>query len=401
MSGKFLKLGVLGLSVFGLFSSFLILLHYQGLSSQNFILSQKLKEADVDYNYDIARLYLNESDPDTAKIYFVESLNANPLYTKSLVDLSEVYLEQDNYDQSELLLKRAHYLSPYSFKLIWRMAILSLWIEEKELAMELLNTISKVDSGKVFDLAWRVFDDEDLIYNQLVNKNNIKNYMNFLMAKNEVDNTYRVWERLTEYNNIDDELQNRYLDFLIKNDEFLKAGNIWNKKHGKSEEDIHVWNGSFESKPIQHGFGWIIKKSDHAYVGYDWDHKKDGKYSLFIEFDGKDNLSFNNISKIVPVKPASEYELSYFIKTEDLTTTNGIYSTVSCYPNSNLYRTKTPVVNGTNSWKKIQENVLIPEKCNALKLVFLRDRSKKLDKFISGKVWIDNVKLSLAKNEIN
>ena len=57
------------------------------------------------------------------------------------------------------------------------MAILSLWIEEKELAMDLLNTISKVDSGKVFDLAWRVFDNEDIIYNQLVNDNNIKSYL--------------------------------------------------------------------------------------------------------------------------------------------------------------------------------------------------------------------------------
>jgi len=56
MSGKFLKLGVLGLSLFGLFNSFLILLHFQGLNSQNFILSEKLKEADVDFNYDLARL---------------------------------------------------------------------------------------------------------------------------------------------------------------------------------------------------------------------------------------------------------------------------------------------------------------------------------------------------------
>ena len=88
MSGKFLKLGVLALSIFGLSASFLLLLHFQGLNSQNFILSEKLNEADVDFNYDLARSYLNDSDPETAKIYFVSSLYANPLFTKSFVDFS-------------------------------------------------------------------------------------------------------------------------------------------------------------------------------------------------------------------------------------------------------------------------------------------------------------------------
>jgi len=228
MSRKFLKLGVLGLSLFGLFNSFLILLHFQGLNSQNFILSEKLKEADVNFNYDLASLYLNGGDLETAKIYFVDSLNANPLNTISLVDLSEIYLDQDNYEQAEILLRRANFLSPYAFKLIWRMAILSLWIDQKEFALDILNTISKVDSGKVFDLAWRVFDDKELIYTQMVNNNNIKNYLNFLIHNNKVEETYRVWNSLGEYNLIDEEIEINYIDFLIRNDELIRAGKIWN-----------------------------------------------------------------------------------------------------------------------------------------------------------------------------
>lgn len=401
MSRKFLKLGVLGLSLFGLFASFLILLHFQGLNSQDFILNEKLKEADVEFNSDLAWLYLNDSDPETAKIYFVDSLNANPLFTKSLVDLSEIYLDQDSYDQAEILLRRAHNLSPYSFKLIWRMAILALWIDQKELAMDLLNTISKVDSGKVFDLAWRVFDDKGLIYKQLVNKNNIQSYFNFLISKNEMQEIIPVWRYMKENKLVNEEIEIRYMDFLIKNNEFIKAGDIWNSKFGNEDKNELVWNGSFENKPVQYGFGWIIKKIDHAYIGYDWDEKRDGRYSLYIEFDGKENLNFNNISKIIPVKPNIEYNLSYYIKTEDLTTTNGIYWNISCYPNTNLLYTNTTVMTGTNDWKKYEKIIQIPEKCNALKLILQRERSKKLNKNISGKVWIDNVEMSVKRNEIN
>ena len=120
------------------------------METQNFVLLEWLKQSDVDYNYDTARYYVNNDDSETAKIYFVNSLNANPLFNKSFVDLSEIYLDHNNYEQVDILLKHSYNLSPYSFKLIWRMAILSLWIEEKDFALKLLNTISKVDSGKGF-----------------------------------------------------------------------------------------------------------------------------------------------------------------------------------------------------------------------------------------------------------
>jgi len=401
MSEKFLKLGVLGLSLLGLFASFLILIHFQGLNNQNFILSEKLKEADVEYNYDLARLYLNKSDPDPAKVYFVDSLKANPLYTKSFVDLSEIYLDEDSYEQSEILLRRAQYLSPYAFKLIWRMAILSLWIDQKDLAMDLLNTISRVDSGKVFDLAWRIFDDKDQVNDQLVNKNNIKSYFNFLMQKKEVERTYGVWDKLAEYKYIDNDLEIKYMDFLIKNDQFVKAGKLWNEMHGESEDEITLWNGSFETKPIQNGFGWIIEKIDNAYVGYDWDEKTEGNYSLYLEFDGKENLEYYHISKIVPVLSNRDYTFSYNLKTDELSTTNGVYWAISCYPERSLYNIKTTVITGSNSWKEYKENIPVPEECNALRLILRRDKSKKLDKFISGKVWIDDVEMKLVNNEIN
>jgi len=220
------------------------------------------------------------------------------------------------------------------------------------------------------------------------------------MQKKEVDRTYRVWNKLTEYNYNDDDLDIRYMDFLISNGQFVRAGKLWNKMHGESEEDLAIWNGSFETRPIQNGFGWIIRKADHVYVGYDWDEKSDGNYSLFLEFDGKANLHYFNISKIVPVLSDQEYRFSYNLKTDDLTTTNGVYWLINCYPN-NLYLKKTPVITGSNSWKKYNENISIPDKCNALKLILRRDRSKKLDKFISGKVWIDDIEMRLVNNEIN
>jgi hypothetical protein len=225
--------------------------------------------------------------------------------------------------------------------------------------------------------------------------------LNYLIQNKEVEETYRVWNRLGGYNLIDEKLEIRYIDFLIKNDEFSRAGKIWNDKHGNTDTNMTIWNGDFEERPILYGFGWVIERRENVYIGYDWEERKEGKYSLFIEFNGKENMDFRNITKIVPVKPEHEYNFSYHIKTKELTTRNGIYWTISCYPNTVLYYENTEVLTGTIEWKKYEENITIPKNCNALRLILRRDKSKKLDKFISGKIWIDNVDMRLIKNEIN
>ena len=167
------------------------------------------------------------------------------------------------------------------------------------------------------------------------------------------------------------------------------------------KDDKMVWNGNFEKKPIQNGFGWIIEKLDNVYIGYDWEEKSEGNYSLYIEFNGKENMRFKHVSKIVPVVPDNEYSFSYFIKTDDLTTRNGVYWNIYCYPNLRLFNIRSQVFTGSNGWKEYQEEISVPDDCNALIFILSREKSNKLDKFISGKVWIDDVELDISKNEIN
>ncbi|MGI9535147.1 MAG: hypothetical protein ACR2NW_09360 [Thermodesulfobacteriota bacterium] len=398
----FLKSGALGLSILLLFLTFLQLfsLNYPGLSNNRLV--NVLRNHDVNYNYRLAWSFYNSDDYKSAGLFFANSIVSNPLFSISFVDLSEINLEEDNYDNVDILLNRSYELTPKSFKLLWRMSIISLWIDNNDLALNILTSISKVDNNKVFDVAWRVFDDNDLIMNNLVNNKNIGNYLDFLIRKNKIEESFIVWDKIKKQELYDNKLSDKYMTFLIRNNKIAEAMDIWKDNYGELSEDSLVWNGGFEKKPVGTGFGWKIDQSDSVFIGYDWEEKKEGSYSLHIIFNGKENVDFRNVSKVIPVEANSYYNFSSYIKTRDVTTTNGIFWQIQCFPDRKLLSSKTKILNGTNDWEKIEQELFIPEGCGAIQLVLRRNKSNKLNKLISGNVWIDDVKIvTIDKNEEN
>jgi len=398
----FLKSGALGLSILLLLLTSIQLYSLKSAETNGFRLVNILRNYDPYFNYRLARNSYNSENYKKAGIYFAKSLVLNPLLTRSLVDLSEINLEESKYDNVEILLNRSYELAPRSYKLLWRISILSLWIDNNELGLNILTAISKVDNKKVFDIAWRVFDDNDLIMSNLVNNKNMVNYLDFLIKENKVEESFIVWDKIKKQSTYDNDLSDKYMNFLIKNDKISEAASIWKDSYGEINIDSPVWNGGFEKKPINKGFGWQIDRLDSVFIGYDWEVKKEGSYSLHITFNGKENVDFRNVSKVVPVEPSSYYNFSSFIKTKDVTTSNGVFWEINCHPDQRLLSSKTETLTGTNDWEKLELEFFVPEKCNALRLSLRRLKSNKLNKLISGNVWIDDVNmLKIDKNEEN
>ena len=393
MLKKFLKLGVLGLSAFLIFFTALQILELQYSYTSRYHIVNSLRNYDINYNYQLAWNHYKSEEYKKAENYYVKSLVSNPLYSKSLVDLAEINLEEANYSNVDSLLNTAFSLSPLSFKLLWRMSILSLWTGNDALSLKILTNISKINDNKVFDLAWRVYSDNELILNNFVNNKNIVTYMNFLINNNKIDESFVVWKEINERNIDTEDFSERYMDFLLRNNEINKALILWEASYGKIDDSKLVANGGFESKPVNSGFGWKIKKSDKAFIGYDWEEKVEGKYSLNVVFNGRENVNFQNISKIIPVDSESDYKFTSYIKTDDITTQNGVFWELACYPIYKLFLTNTEIFTGNHDWTKIEKNISVPESCNALKITLKRNLSNKLDKFISGKVWLDEVRL--------
>ena len=89
--------------------------------------------------------------------------------------------------------------------------------------------------------------------------------------------------------------------------------------------DRWVWNGGSENEPRDGGFDWRFLPVEGAEMRWDAADLHSGRRSLRVDFDGKNNVDFENVWQYVPVPPSTRYRFSAFFRTEDLTTDSGIH----------------------------------------------------------------------------
>jgi hypothetical protein len=129
----------------------------------------------------------------------------------------------------------------------------------------------------------------------------------------------------------------------------------------------------------------------------DHDIKKTGDASLSAHFDGNHNPDLSIIYEIVPVEPGKSYKLAGSVKTDKITTTNGIFFEVAGHRCEPFVKRSEPVT-GTNLWKRMEIEFITPRDCKTVTVGARREKSVKFDNKIAGDVWIDSLSLEPLKN---
>jgi len=100
--------------------------------------------------------------------------------------------------------------------------------------------------------------------------------------------------------------------------------------------------------------------------------------------------------QIVPVESGKEYKVIGYIKTENVTTKNGVFLDVTGY-RCDAFIKRTDSVTGTNLWKDMEVEFTVPGNCKVIKIGIGREKSEKFDSKISGDVWIDSISMIPTK----
>jgi hypothetical protein len=111
---------------------------------------------------------------------------------------------------------------------------------------------------------------------------------------------------------------------------------------------------------------------------------------LKITFQGKQNIDFHEVSEKTTL-PAGKWNLRAMIRTDNLTTDQGVRLGVS---GKNLDAI-TEALNGTHGWTAVQQNFELKEP-SIVRVAVVRQASRRFDNKISGTAWIDSVELSLV-----
>jgi hypothetical protein len=152
-------------------------------------------------------------------------------------------------------------------------------------------------------------------------------------------------------------------------------------------------NGGFEKEKILGGgFDWKIEKVPGAEISSDPSMAFEGKRSLKIVFDGKENLDFGHVYQFVPLEPDREYLLKANMKTKEITTKSGLKIEILGVGPA-FYKTSEILI-GDNEWKELVVPFRTPVQSQGGLIRIRREKTDKFDRFISGTVWIDNFRLT-------
>src|SRR6185436_20815719 len=94
---------------------------------------------------------------------------------------------------------------------------------------------------------------------------------------------------------------------------------------------------------------------------------------------GKQNVNYGDVWHYLPVTKGKSYLVKFWMKTDSVTTNEGIYLNVDGQSSEEQV--------GTTYWQEIK--IPFTATSDLVRLTVRRDSSKKFDNLLAGKVWLD------------
>ncbi len=385
---------------------FLSKLSFDNMDEKGLLSAVSHEKKNATYHYLLGRFYqYNSEGTDLTKAikYYEESIRLSPLQGGCWLDLAKAYRAAGLTENAGNALERAVRLIPKSPAVMWEAGVFYLINGDIDRSVRSLRNFILLNPGRqvdAYDLVWKIPLNSQYILENLIPDSYpyYKNYLLYLISTNRIEEAKYLWNKIKGLP-VEDELFLRYTDFLISRHLYEDAESIWKdfidkKFKGKKENQPSLlWNGSFEYDILNGGFDWKISETKGADVFLDWGVRIFGDRSLGVTFDGTQNPGITIASQVVRVVPQAKYLLRGNIKTDSLTTTNGLFFSVEGHDCRGLYK-KSDVITGTNLWREINVEFEVPPECSAVSIKVRRERSNKLNNKISGSAWIDGISLT-------
>jgi len=375
------------------------------MSEKGLLSAASFDNRNATYQYILGKFYHYSSEfPDLNKAtrHYRNSLQLSPLQAGCWLDLSKAYLTAGLTRDADAALNKAIKLNPKNPAIMWETGVFCLMKSNVDMAVKAFKKFILLEpegQEDVYDMLWKLqLEPHDILTNLIPDSYPYyRGYLLYLISTERITESKELWNRI-ELLPKEDELYLRYTDFLISEHLYEDAERVWkvftDRKFIKRKESQPslLWNSSFDLDMQNSGFDWRVGKADGVKIFLERDVFISGSRSLGVTFDGTQNPDITVASQFVRVIPGAKYLLRGYIKSNSLTTTNGLFLSVAGYDCRGLYK-KSDAVTGTNLWKELSIEFETPPACSIVSINIKRERSYKLDNKISGIAWVDEISL--------
>jgi hypothetical protein len=372
----------------------------------------KLDPNNAEYHMRLGRLYeYSPSDLQLGKAeeQFHRATHLDPYDPQTWLDLAVAMEFQGRIGEAGDCLRRVHLLAPNLPAYQWPIAnfyLLQGSVDEAFRHFRVVLAGTAQYDGNVFTLAWKATDDAGKILQELIPERVTTefSYLNFLLSGHRLNEAQAVWKRIVAgrepFAPVD---ISPYIDSLIAAQRPDEAYQVWTDLQKKglirysslpSERNL-ISNGEFEDELLNMGFDWRIVPVEGVYAGLDTSNYHSPSHALLVQFRGKQNLKYEHVYQYVKVSPGQSYRLHAFMKTENITTDSGPRLEVyDAYHAAALDKLTDDFTGTSDGWTSLLLDFVTGPKTELLVVRLARLPSRKFDNLISGKVWLDDVRLT-------
>lgn len=161
--------------------------------------------------------------------------------------------------------------------------------------------------------------------------------------------------------------------------------------------------GDFENITDGGMFGWKLSDAEgvKARVLRCEDCSGKGR-ALNLKFDGEHNVDYAGVSQVVPVEPGGTYRLEAKAKSEQITSARGPSLRIlglggqigdaaeACGRWSGVWG---PEFRLSQNWHPVSLVFRVPDQCEGVYIKLVRPATDRLNKFLGGELWLDDIRL--------
>jgi len=233
-------------------------------------------------------------------------------------------------------------------------------------------------------------------------------FLMFLSSSADYENAMRIWGQMISgpERSPDLSMVTPFLDFLIDHNQIQDASIVWSDlEHAgvipptqPSETGTLLYDGGFESPPLNTGFDWRTSEAPDLDIDYSDSSAYKGAKCLQIKFVVGRNVDYDLVNQVVLVKPNTRYQLTAYVRSDNVTSASGPRLRVLEMGCENCaVRTSDPTL-GSTEWHPVEVIFTTEVQTQAVKISFWRPLDQVSHADITGTVWLDEVTLRTAED---
>jgi tetratricopeptide (TPR) repeat protein len=358
----------------------------------------------------LGRSYLydfEQSEPALAVQSLRKAVSLDPYSAEALLDLAAAYEGQGDSSDARQAFLAAQHVYPLSADVDWSYGNFLLRQGEQDAAFSEIRKAVGLEpkrAAEAFSRALRVQPDANVLLDKAVPASPAV-YLPILLSLSnaaELDNAQLVWNRLVALQQKVPMSEMYFLiNELIQQRRVPDAVHAWNQAVSIMQNPPPpdaagslLWDGGFESGYTGGGFSWhFIPATSDVQISLDQAEKHSGERSLRILFNGHRNISFEDGCHSIAPEPGRKYLLSAWVKTQSLTSSEGVRLQIFVFTATNNESVVTEDVHGTQPWKQVQLLWVAPPGAGFGSVCVKRKMSDMPESAIEGAAWLDDISM--------